>query len=72
MLRQLAFVLLLVTASPAIAGGYVLVVVKGVFLARRSGVSGTAMAAYPGGISDEQAQQVAAYVWAVANNRVEQ
>ena len=38
----------------------------------RNGVSGTAMAAYPGGISDEQAQQVAAYVWAVANNRVEQ
>ncbi len=37
----------------------------------RNGVSGTAMAAYPGGISDEQAQQVAAYVWAVANNRVE-
>ncbi len=38
----------------------------------RNGVSGTAMATYPGGISDEQAQQVAAYVWAVANNRVEQ
>ncbi len=38
----------------------------------RNGVSGTAMAAYPGGISDEQAQQVAAYVWAVAHNRVEQ
>lgn len=38
----------------------------------RNGVSGTAMAAYPGGISDEQAQQVAAYVWAVANDRAEQ
>ena len=43
MFRQLAFVLLLVAASPAIAVGYVLLVVKGVFLARRSGVSGTAM-----------------------------
>ncbi|GIV80372.1 MAG: hypothetical protein KatS3mg050_4766 [Litorilinea sp.] len=35
----------------------------------RNGVPGTAMAAYPGGISDEQAQQVAAYVWAVAHQR---
>ncbi|MEX2400486.1 MAG: cytochrome c [Rhodothermales bacterium] len=37
----------------------------------RNGVSGTAMAAYPGGITDEQAQQVAAYVWAVAGGRTE-
>ncbi|GMQ81134.1 MAG: hypothetical protein BMS9Abin05_0564 [Rhodothermia bacterium] len=37
----------------------------------RNGVSGTAMAAYPGGITDEQAQQVAAYVSAVANKPVE-
>jgi mono/diheme cytochrome c family protein len=35
----------------------------------RNGVSGTAMAAYPGGISDSQAQQVAAYVWATAHDR---
>lgn len=35
----------------------------------RDGVDGTAMAAYPGGISDEQAQQVAAYVWAVAHDK---
>ncbi len=37
----------------------------------RNGVSGTAMAAYPGGISDEQAQQVAAYIWAIVNDRAE-
>lgn len=37
----------------------------------RNGVSGSAMAAYPGGISDEQAQQVAAYIWAIVNDRVE-
>ena len=37
----------------------------------RNGVPGTAMAAYPGGISDEQAQQVAAYIWAVVNRRTE-
>lgn len=35
----------------------------------RNGVSGTAMAAYPGGITDEQAQQVAAFVWAVAQGQ---
>jgi mono/diheme cytochrome c family protein len=35
----------------------------------RNGVSGTAMAAYPGGITDEQAQQVAAFVWAVAQGK---
>ncbi len=35
----------------------------------RNGVEGTAMAAYPGGISDEQAQQVAAYVWAVSQRQ---
>ncbi len=35
----------------------------------RNGVPGTAMAAYPGGISDAQAQQVAAYVWAVSHQR---
>ncbi len=37
----------------------------------RNGVPGTAMAAYPGGITDEQAQQVAAYVWAVSHGRAE-
>ncbi len=37
----------------------------------RNGVSGSAMAAYPGGISDEQAQQVAAYIWAIVNDRTE-
>ncbi|GEM_PF-581169 len=37
----------------------------------RNGVPGTAMAAYPGGITDEQAQQVAAYVWAVSHGRVD-
>lgn len=35
----------------------------------RNGVSGTAMAAYPGGISDEQAQQVAAYVASMSPKR---
>ncbi len=35
----------------------------------RNGVSGTAMAAYPGGISEEQAQQVAAFVWAVSQGQ---
>lgn len=35
----------------------------------RNGVEGTAMAAYPGGISDEQARQVAAFVWAVAQGK---
>ncbi len=37
----------------------------------RNGVPGTAMAAYPGGITDEQAQQVAAYVWAVSHGRAD-
>ena len=41
--RRLAFVVLLVAAAPAIAIGYIVLVVEGVFLARRSGVSGTAM-----------------------------
>lgn len=36
----------------------------------RSGLDGTAMAAFPGGITDEQAVSAAAYVWAVAQNRV--
>lgn len=35
----------------------------------RNGVQGTAMVAYPGGITDEEAVQVAAYVWAVAHGR---
>lgn len=33
------------------------------------GVAGTAMVAHPGGINDLQAQQVAAYVWAVSHNK---
>lgn len=37
----------------------------------RNGVSGSAMAAYPGGISDEEAQQVAAYIWAIVNDRTQ-
>ena len=35
----------------------------------RTGVSGTAMVSHPGGISDEQTIQVAAYVWAVTRGR---
>lgn len=35
----------------------------------RNGVRGTAMGAYPGGISDEDAIRVAAYVWAVSHGR---
>lgn len=37
----------------------------------RNGVDGTAMAAYPAGISDEMAVQFATYVWAVSRGRVE-
>lgn len=37
----------------------------------RNGVEATAMAAYPGGITDEEAIRVAAYVWAVAQGRAE-
>jgi mono/diheme cytochrome c family protein len=33
-----------------------------------NGVPGTAMVAKPGGITDEQVQQVAAYVWAVSHS----
>ncbi len=33
------------------------------------GVDGTAMVAHPGGINDEQAKQVAAYVWAVSHGK---
>jgi mono/diheme cytochrome c family protein len=33
------------------------------------GVEGTAMVAHPGGISDEQARDAAAYIWAVSHNR---
>jgi mono/diheme cytochrome c family protein len=33
------------------------------------GVPGTAMASHPGGISDAQAEQVAAYVWAVSHGK---
>jgi mono/diheme cytochrome c family protein len=32
-----------------------------------TGVPGTAMVRHPGGISDDQARQVAAYVWAVGH-----
>lgn len=32
-----------------------------------TGVSGTAMIRHPGGITDDQARQVAAYVWAVGH-----
>ncbi len=35
----------------------------------RNGVPGTAMAAYPGGIDDVKARQVAAYVWAVSHQK---
>jgi mono/diheme cytochrome c family protein len=35
----------------------------------RTGVEGTAMAAFPGGIGEEQAAQVAAYIWAVVEGR---
>ncbi|HET7025083.1 MAG TPA: c-type cytochrome [Gemmatimonadales bacterium] len=34
------------------------------------GVPSTVMVAHPGGISDEQARQVAAYVWAVSHGKV--
>ena len=34
-----------------------------------TGVSGTAMVPHPGGISDEQVQQVAAYIWAVSHKK---
>ena len=37
----------------------------------RNGQPGTVMAAYPAGITDEQAQAVSAYVWAVAQGRTE-
>lgn len=37
----------------------------------RNGVDGTAMSAYPAGISDEMARKVAAYVWAVSQGRAE-
>jgi mono/diheme cytochrome c family protein len=33
------------------------------------GVDGTAMVAHPGGISDDQARQAAAYVWAVSHGK---
>ena len=33
------------------------------------GVEGTAMVSHPGGITDEQAHQVAAYVWAVSHGK---
>lgn len=35
----------------------------------RNGVSGTAMAPYPGGISDDQARAAAAYVWEVSQGQ---
>jgi cytochrome c oxidase cbb3-type subunit III len=34
------------------------------------GVAGTAMVSHPGGISDDEARQVAAYVWAVSQSNV--
>jgi cytochrome c oxidase cbb3-type subunit III len=34
------------------------------------GVQGTAMVSHPGGISDTEARQVAAYVWAVSQSNV--
>lgn len=37
----------------------------------RNGVQGTAMAAYPAGISDEMAKKVAAYVWAVSQGQAQ-
>lgn len=37
----------------------------------RNGLAGTAMTAYPAGITDEQAQAVSAYVWAVAQGSTE-
>lgn len=37
----------------------------------RNGVEGTAMAAYPGGIDEEMARAVAAYVWSVSRGRAE-
>lgn len=37
----------------------------------RNGVQGTAMAAYPAGISDKQAKAVAAYVWKVSQGEAE-
>ncbi len=33
------------------------------------GVDGTAMVAHPGGITDDQARQAAAYVWAVSHGK---
>lgn len=44
---------------------------RDVLEAVRNGVDGTAMAAYPGGITDEMARQVAAYVWALSQGRFE-
>jgi mono/diheme cytochrome c family protein len=35
----------------------------------RKGVSGTAMVSHPGGISDQDVQRVAAYVWAVSHGK---
>lgn len=37
----------------------------------RNGVDGTAMAPYPGGISDTQAKTVAAYVWKVSQGEIQ-
>ena len=34
-----------------------------------NGVPGTAMVSHPGGISDDQLKQVAAYVWAVSHKK---
>jgi hypothetical protein len=34
-----------------------------------TGVSGTAMISHPGGISDDDARKVAAYVWAASHGK---
>jgi hypothetical protein len=34
-----------------------------------TGVAGTTMVAHSGGISDEQARDAAAYIWALSHNR---
>jgi mono/diheme cytochrome c family protein len=48
----------------AIGGSY-----AAIFGVVTNGVSGTAMLALPGGITSAQAQQVAAYVWAVSHGK---
>jgi mono/diheme cytochrome c family protein len=45
-------------------GGY-----EAIFDVVTKGVSGTAMVSHPGGISDDDARKVAAYVWAVSHGK---